>query len=91
MAPLTQGIKTTYSHTTDTGGSVYNGNFDSEFGFGPMVHGGIIISTILSAALSHQSRTSSPHIDPMNLSAEFLSPPHFGPAEIHITPSEEAE
>ena len=60
-------------------------DISSYYTIGTAPHGGYINSLLTAAALAHQRLDlTTPNLDPVHLSTDFLSPALVGPAQVEL-------
>ncbi|GAA5939523.1 hypothetical protein JCM10213_009115 [Rhodosporidiobolus nylandii] len=64
--------------------SVYTASINPFWTVGSVAHGGYMLSVLTSAVKTHQTRVSSPHIDPAHLTSQFFSATVPGKAEVEV-------
>lgn len=80
--PFAEAAKTTFSHKTDDGASVYKGVLDPFWAVSVVPHGGYVLALIVDALIHHQAGTNQP--DPIHLSTHYLEPNKPAACEIVI-------
>ncbi|KAG6329666.1 hypothetical protein ID866_9422 [Astraeus odoratus] len=83
MAPLHKALEVTVQLEDKDEPSLYGCELDGDWTIGAVPQGGYVFGTIVEACIRHQA--SSPHVDPVYVSAHFLRATNIGKAEVHVT------
>jgi len=82
MAPFSKASEAQYVLTREGKVTVYRGQADPLWTIGAVPHGGYVLALVVEACLRYQS--STPHRDPVHISAHFLRATSVGPFEVHV-------
>jgi len=83
MTPLAQALQVSLQSNCNDGSSVYHCELDRSWTVGAIPQGGYSLGTIVEACINHQVG-SSPHVDPIHISAHFLRATNAGGGEVHV-------
>ncbi|KAJ7796338.1 thioesterase-like superfamily-domain-containing protein [Mycena olivaceomarginata] len=82
MAPLGKAISFNYSGPPNADTKTFRGDIDPEWTVGNVPNGGYVLALVLEACILHQA--STPHRDPIHVSAHFLQATSIAPFEVRV-------
>ncbi|KAJ6585390.1 thioesterase-like superfamily-domain-containing protein [Mycena capillaripes] len=82
MAPLGKALSVSYHGPSDADSKVYRGDVDPEWTVGHVPNGGYALALVVQACIQHQA--STPHRDPVHVTAHFLQATSIAPFEVRV-------